>query len=254
MTESIRQPSRFLTAGWYHLVMLNYPVDPAALRARVPAGTEIDFWNGQTYLSVVGFQFRDTRVFGLPIPWHRNFPEVNLRFYVRHRAADGWRRGVVFIKEIVPRWMVSWVARTLYNESYVTLPMREEIRPPMGAAPGVVGYEWCQNGRWLGAHAEIAGEPQPLTAGSEAEFITEHYWGYVRQRDGSTVEYQVEHPAWRVWPARSARLNGDVADFYGGDFAAFRREPPASAFVAEGSPIVVRRGRVLGAAFVPVSQ
>src|SRR5262249_23369553 len=124
MPNHARQPGSFLTAGWYNLVMLNYLVDPAALREAVPTGTEIDFFEDQPYLSVVGFQFRDTRLLGIPIPFHRHFPEVNLRFYVRRRTEDSWRRGVVFIKEIVPRRMVTWVARTVYNENYVTLPMR----------------------------------------------------------------------------------------------------------------------------------
>jgi uncharacterized protein YqjF (DUF2071 family) len=225
--------------------MLNYLVDPAVLSDYVPAGTEIDFWNSQTYLSVVGFQFRDTRVLGVPIPFHRHFPEVNLRFYVRHRAAEGWRRGVVFIREIVPRRMVTWVARTVYNENYITLPMRHDIVLPSGAAAGAMRYEWWHSGRWQGVSATMAGEPQAQQAGSEAEFITEHYWGYVRQRDGSTVEYQVEHPAWRVWPARAARLDCDVVGLYGTGFTACLREVPASAFVAEGSAIVVRRGRAL---------
>ncbi len=234
MTDSVQPAGRFLRAGWYHLVLLNYPVDPAALADYVPAGTEIDFWNGRTYLSVVGFLFRDTRVLGIPVPFHRHFEEVNLRFYVRRHE----RRGVVFIKEIVPKRLIAWVARTLYNENYVALPMRHDL------APGLVRYEWYHGSRWHTVEATIEGEPQPLTPGSEEEFITEHYWGYVRQRDGSTVEYQVEHPSWHVWPARTARLDCDVAAFYGTAFAAFLREP-ISAFVAEGSPIVVRRGRRL---------
>jgi uncharacterized protein len=218
--------------------MLNYLVEPAALTALVPAGTEIDYWDGQTYLSVVGFLFRDTRVLGIPVPLHRHFEEVNLRCYVRRRAAEVWRRGVVFVKEVVPRRLIAWVARTIYNENYVALPMRHDIN-----APGLIRYEWLYGGMWQGVSARVEGTPQPLQPNSAEAFITEHYWGYVRQRDGSTVEYQVEHPPWRVWPARDARLECDVAAFYGSTFAPFLSGPPTSAFVAEGSPIVVRRGR-----------
>ena len=236
---------RFLTAGWHHLVMLNYPVDPAALHPYLPGGTEIDFWNGRTFLSVVGFLFTDTRVLGVPVPFHRRFEEVNLRFYVRYRAADGWRRGVVFIKEIVDRRLVTLVARTVYHENYVTLPMRHHVALPADGKPGEVRYEWFHGGRWQGVWATFAGQPADLVADTDEAFITEHYWGYTRRRDGGTSEYQVEHPPWRVWPATAARLDCDAAGLYGPDLAAFLCGPPATAFVAEGSPIVVRRGRRL---------
>jgi uncharacterized protein YqjF (DUF2071 family) len=244
MPEIVRQAPRFLTAGWYHLVMLNYPVQPAALAPYVPVGTEIDFHDGRTYLSVVGFYFCDTRLMGIPVPFHRHFEEVNLRFYVRARGPDGWRRGVVFIKEIAPRRMVTWVARALYNENYVTMPMRHALVLPAPGTTGSVRYEWYHRGRWDCIRAQIEAEPAPVAAGSEQEFITEHYWGYVRQRDGSTMEYQVEHPPWRVWAAHSAQLDCDTASLYGNSLGAFLQGAPASAFVADGSPIVVRRGRV----------
>lgn len=243
MTTEAAPAARFLTAGWYHLVMLNYPVAPEVVAPYVPAGTEVDFWQDRTYLSVVGFLFHNTRVLGVPVPFHRHFEEVNLRFYVRRRAAEGWRRGVVFVKEIVPRRLIALVARTLYNENYVALPMRHTLTPPSADRLGNVRYEWQFGDRWHGVGASITGEPLPLKPGSEEEFITEHYWGYVRQRDGSTVEYQVEHPPWRVWPALEPRLDCDVAALYGAAFAPALSVAPCSAFVAEGSPITVRRGR-----------
>ncbi len=182
---------------------------------------------------------------GLPIPWHRHFDEVNLRFYVRRRDGDRWRRGVVFIKEIVPRRLIAWAARTFYNEPYVALPMRSHVELPQAGvrATGLVRYEWQHGTSWQSLSADIAGEPQPMAAGSEEEFITEHYWGYVRQRDQSTVEYQVEHPPWRVWRATAARLECDVGGLYGADFVPFLTGKPSSAFVAEGSEVLVRRGR-----------
>src|SRR5262245_20887686 len=109
----------FLTADWRYLVMINYEVDPEILHPYIPGGTELDQWQGRTFVSVVGFLFLRTRVLGLTIPFHHNFEEVNLRFYVRRRAIEGWRRGVVFIREIVPRWAIAAVAREFYNENYV---------------------------------------------------------------------------------------------------------------------------------------
>jgi uncharacterized protein YqjF (DUF2071 family) len=232
----------FLKAEWRWLVMLNYEMDPALLRPLVPAGTELDAWGGVTYASVVGFLFRRTRVLGVPIPFHRNFEELNLRFYVRRRGPEGWRRGVVFVKEVVPRFAIAAVARWIYNENYVALPMRHRVAlsPQTG---GSVEYGWRTGGRWSSVRAEVRGPARPLAAGSEEEFITEHYWGYARQRDGGCVEYQVEHPRWNVWRAESAALDADVAALYGPAFAAPLSAAPRSALVADGSAIVVRQGR-----------
>ena len=105
--------SPFLTAQWRHLVLINYEIAPEIVRPYVPRGTEIDSFDGRTYASLVGFLFLDTRLRGVPIPFHRNFEEVNLRLYVRRKGAEGWRRGVVFVREIVPRLALAWVARTL---------------------------------------------------------------------------------------------------------------------------------------------
>src|SRR5262245_6566410 len=101
--------------------MLSYPVDPSALADRVPAGCELDSWSGSVFVSVVAFQFRRTRVLGLPIPFNRDFEEVNLRCYVRRKAEDAWRRGVVFVKELVPRSTTAFVARRVYGENYEAL-------------------------------------------------------------------------------------------------------------------------------------
>jgi uncharacterized protein len=227
----------FLSAEWRHLAMLNYEVEPSLLAPLVPAGTELDAWGGRTYVSLVGFLFLKTKVLGIPIPFHRNFEELNLRFYVRRETAGEVRRGVVFVKEIVPRWAVAFGARVFYNENYVAMPMRHEVD-----VPGPVEYGWRHAGRWDRLRVEVAGEPRPLVPGSEEEFITEHYWGYAAQRDGGTMEYQVEHPPWRVWSAASRELDCDVEALYGKGFGGPLGAPPVSAFLAEGSPIVVRRG------------
>jgi len=215
--------------------MLNYRIDPAVLLPLVPARTELDTWGGEAMVSVVGFRFLKTRLLGVPIPFHRDFDEVNLRFYVRREVRGEVRRGVVFIREVVPRRAIAAIARWTYNEPYTACPMKSE------AGPGGARYAWRHAGRWNSLAVEAAGQPRTLVAGSEAEFITEHYWGYTRQRDGGTVEYEVQHPPWRVWDAAQARLDGDVGGFYGDTFASALAAPPRSAFLAEGSAIAVLR-------------
>jgi len=232
----------FLTAEWRWLVMANYEMDPALLRPLLPAGTELDAWDGVTYASVVGFLFRRTRVMGIPIPFHRHFEELNLRFYVRRKGPEGWRRGVVFVREIVPRLAIASVARWFYNENYAAMPMRHRVELSTESG-GSVEYGWRTGGRWASLRARVRGPANPLQPGSEEEFITEHYWGYARQRDGGCVEYQVEHPRWKVWRAESAELDCDVAALYGPGFTEALSAAPRSALVADGSPVIVRSGR-----------
>lgn len=234
-------PGRFLTAEWRQLAMLNYEIDPAALRSRVPSGTELDAWNGRTFVSMVGFLFLKTRLLGIPIPFHRNFAEVNLRFYVRRRGPEGWRRGVVFVKEIVPRWAIAAVARLCYGERYAALPMRHQVED------GRAVYEWRLAGEWNRLAVRATGLPALPGPGSEEEFITEHYWGYATQRHGGTVEYRVEHPPWRVWQSSEALCHCAVTALYGAEFQESLSGRPSSAFLAEGSPVTVHRGTVLSA-------
>ena len=234
----------FLEAEWRSLLMLNYEVEPKVLKHVVPRGTELDSWNDRTYISIVGFRFLRTRVMGVPIPGHENFEEVNLRFYVRRRAEGVWRRGVVFIKEIVPRPAIALVARLLYNEPYVAAPMRH-VEKVIGASPGSwqhVSYGWYLANRWNTATGVVSGSWALPAEGSEAEFITEHYWGYTSQRDGSSREYQVTHEPWKVRAASSAELDCDVAGVYGQQYAEALSTAPKSAFVADGSSVAVHRG------------
>ena len=231
-------PPVFLTAEWRALLMVNYAIEPAVLAPHLPRGLELDLWQGEALVSMVGFLFLQTRVLGVPVPFHQNFEEVNLRFYVRRQTPDGWQRGVIFIREIVPRFAIAAVARVAYNEPYIALPMRHRVPAMMGEHE----FAWRFRGRWHALAGTTADEPQPLAPGSAAEFIFEHYWGYTRQRDGGTVEYQVEHPRWRVWTAQRPRLDCDIAALYGPAFVPALSQPPRSAFVAEGSPVRVRRG------------
>ena len=236
-------PRVFLRAEWRYLAMLNYAIDPKILGPFIPPGTELDFFEGATFVSLVGFRFLHTRVFGVAFPFHGDFDEINLRFYVKRRTEEGWRRGVVFIREFVPRRAIAYVARLFYGEPYRAARMRHEVKHD--AAGVSVRYDWKAAGRWNSLAATGTGEPLAIAAGSAEEFITEHYWGYTKRRDRST-EYQVEHPCWRIWTGARTSLDCDVTAIYGEQFAVALASPPASAFIADGSPVTVRAGRRSG--------
>ena len=222
--------------------MFNYEMDPSLLVPLVPRGTELDTWNGTTYASIVAFRFLHTRILGIPIPLHRHFEESNLRFYVRRRSAAELRRGVVFIREIVPRRAVAALARLLYNEPYRALPMRSSVATTPELS---LQYAWRLSNDW---HTVAARTGRPLAlpgAGSFEQFIAEHYWGYTRHADGSTIEYHVTHPPWAVAPAESHRVAADLTAVYGPALAAHLAKP-VSVFLANGSPVTVSRPVSLG--------
>lgn len=232
---------KFLTAKWYDLVMANYEVDPGLLAGRVPAGTDLDFHNDRCFVSLVAFKFLDTKVLGVPVPFHTDFEEVNLRFYVIRQTAAETRRGVVFVKEIVPRLMIALVARNLYGEPYETWQTAHEQKE------NELSYYWSKAGIENRVSIEIAksiGVPEP---DSHGEFIIEHYWGYTGRGGGRTDEYRVEHPKWELFNVNYAEIDVDFGRTYGAEFAFLSNVQPYSILLAKGSPISVYKGKPLAA-------
>jgi uncharacterized protein len=233
-------PFTFLSAEWRNLVMANYLIEPGILKKHLPCKTELDDFEGNYYVSLVGFLFHNTRVMGISFPFHNSFEEVNLRFYVRYKEGHLWKRGVVFLKEIVPRRMISFIANSIYGENYVTLPMKHSWATTPDSFN--VGYKWKLRDEWN--HIEVVSQKTPVEIinGSAEEFITEHYWGYTQINHNCTGMYQVEHPKWRVHPVISYNIKCNTELLYGKEFAETMSVPPANVFLAEGSSIQVRNG------------
>jgi uncharacterized protein YqjF (DUF2071 family) len=234
----------FLTAEWRNLAVLNFPIDSRALLSYLPRGLELDLWQGQAFVSLVGFEFLRTRVWGLGIPKHRDFAEVNLRFYVRRMAEEGWRRGVVFVRELVPRHAVAWIARFFYGENYAAVPMRHRVCCTASCRndlPTAI-YAWRYAGRAGSVSIAAHGQAELAREGTFEEFILEHYWGYSGGPSRSTIEYRVEHPRWKIWPGRCARFRGNASALYGRSFVEALSTRSVSAFFADGSAVAVYRG------------
>lgn len=235
------EPRVFLSAEWRHLVLVNYEVPAALLEPLVPRGTALDRHRGSVFVSIVGFRFLNTRVLGCRVPGHVDFDEVNLRFYVRRDTQGETRRGVTFVKEIVPRRAIAAVARAAYNEPYVALPMRSEISRDTSERDVSARYGWRSRAGDYHLALQVDGDPALPQPGSDEAFITDHYWGYTRQRNGGTIEYHVVHPAWRLWHATAVDIGGDMAALYGPAFGEILSSPPVSAHLAEGSGVTVSR-------------
>jgi len=228
----------FLTAEWRYLALVNFEIDPSILRPLLPRGTELDDRAGRHFISLVGFLFLDTRVLGVPAFLHRDFEEVNLRFYVRRKVGAETRRGVVFIREMVSLPLVATVARLTYNEPYRIVPMRHtisEVDGDLRSAEYRLGRP--HNESRFALHVD--GEPHAIVAGSDEDFLTDRPWGYTRQRDGGTIEYHVKHRRWNSWSDAGCEIDGPLGDFYDEPFASILSGTPASAFIADGSAVAV---------------
>lgn len=192
--------------------MANYVIDPAILLPYLPAKTELDFYQGKCFVSLIGFMFQKTKLLGIPVPFHTNFEEVNLRFYVRYNDNGVWKRGAVFIKEIVPKTAISFVANTLYHEKYSTCRMKHFYKEEEQQLQ--LGYHWKHKGKWNKFEASASNTLYSMQSGSEEEFIAEHYWGYSRFDAQTTFEYAVQHPAWQVYKVSHFLIDCDFTALY----------------------------------------
>jgi uncharacterized protein len=218
--------------------MANYAVDPKILEPYLPAGVELDFYDGKTYLSLVGFMFRGTRIFQVPIPGLGTFEEVNLRFYVKRRDGNQLKRGVVFINETVPYKLVAWIANILYKEHYSAVPTRHSRE--VKKASNEIGYFWKSGNRWNSISVVADSKSKPMPHDSFEEYIFEHYYGYTRINISISDEYKVEHPRWNISDVLNYEINCDFEEVYGKSFGFLNTCEPNNVIFALGSNVAVK--------------
>jgi uncharacterized protein len=230
--------TNFLTARWENIIMANYQVDPAVLKPYLPHGVELDVYEGKTFVSVVGFMFKDTRLFKIPMVGLGTFEEVNLRFYVIRREGNLVKRGVVFINETVPYKLVAWLANALYKEHYTVVPTRHRLSEQQGEKQ--VEYAWKVKGQWNSIAVRAQKNNQVMQSHSFEEFIFEHYYGYTKVSDLSTEEYKIQHPRWSTHHVLEYDIQCDFGEMYGKAFGFLNHSAPTRVLMAEGSPIAVK--------------
>ncbi|MGZ5189967.1 MAG: YqjF family protein [Flavisolibacter sp.] len=230
-------PGTFLSARWEHLIMANYEVNPDVLTPYLPHGVELDFYKGKTYVSLVGFMFKQTSLFQIPIPFLGTFEEINLRFYVKRVEGDTVKRGVVFINETVPYKAVAWLANKLYKEHYTAIPTKNVIHTANTTKS--IRYEWKINTEWNHLAVNASKENMEMLPESIEEFIFEHYYGYSKLNRQLSQEYKVDHPRWFVNKVIDYSIHCDFESMYGSNFSLLTNHQPDSVIIAEGSPVTV---------------
>jgi uncharacterized protein YqjF (DUF2071 family) len=229
----------FLTAGWHNLFLATYAVPPALLEPRLPPGLALDLRDGNAFVSLVAFEFLDTRVWGIAWPGCRDFPELNLRYYVRHNR----ERGVIFVREFVPQRLVAAAARLLYNEPYLVAPLTATHCEDAGNR--TLEYRLRFGGREQ--VLRVTGSRPSYLPGeaTDEHFFKEHHWGFGTTRGGQTLRYEVAHPAWEVFPVRDYRVDFDWAAVYGPQWGFLSGAAPCSTVFAVGSAVqVFPRGKL----------
>jgi uncharacterized protein len=228
----------FLTAYWENLIMANYEVSPELLQPFVPLGTELDDFEGKHYVSLVGFMFLKSKIFGLPIPFFGTFEEVNLRFYVKRIVNGEVRRGVVFINETVPNKSVAWLANKLYKEHYIAIPTKHKWE--IGSVSKKIEYFWKLNNQWNHLKVDAQSEASPMVESGFEAFIFEHYYGYTKVNQEQSLEYKIDHPSWLTNKVTAFDIQCDFRNMYGEAFAYLKDRNPESVLLAEGSAISVK--------------
>ena len=227
----------FLKANWENIIMINYEIDPKILIPFLPKGVEIDLFNGKCYISLVGFMFKKTKLFNIPIPWFGTFEEINLRFYVVRKENSQIKRGVVFINETIPYPIVAWMANKLYKEHYTVVPTKHEINYQDKSKK--IKFEWLLNKKWNSIYVESSNESSAMKQDTLEKFIYEHYYGYTKINENKTEEYKLQHPSWETNEVLNYKIDCDFEAMYGKSFSVLNQTKPEAVFVAEGSQVAV---------------
>ena len=227
----------FLKANWENIIMVNYEIDPEILQPFLPKGVTLDLFDGKAYVSLVGFMFKNTKIFRIPIPYLGNFEEINLRFYVQRKGGNTIKRGVIFVNETIPYRIVAWMANKLYKEHYTVVPTKHFIHQKEEKQQ--VKFEWLLDKKWNHILVEAGTSSKKMIVGSFEEFIYEHYYGYTKVSDSATEEYRLQHPSWQVHEVINYDICCDFSAMYGDAFSVLNKAKPAAVFFAKGSSVKV---------------
>ena len=228
----------FLKAKWEDIIMANYEIDPDVLQPFLPKGVTLDLFDGKAYVSLVGFMFKKTKLFNIPIPWFGSFEEINLRFYVKRVEPDGQiKRGVVFINETIPYPIVAWMANKLYKEHYTVVPTKHLIEA--NGQLKKIQFDWKLDAKWNSISVECETESSPMIANSFEQFIFEHYYGYTKIDEQQTEEYQLQHPSWMTHKVLDYSIDCDFTAMYGNSFSVLNHCKPTAVFIAKGSDVAI---------------
>ena len=222
-----------LTAYWTNLLAATFEADETLLNKFLPRGTELNTWHGKYLISIVAFMFSKPAILNISAPFYRSFEEINLRFYVRYKENDQWKKGVVFIKEIAPARIIGLTAGWLYQENFIYLPLKHKFYANNKCQ--YISYSCKVKNQW--GHLNMVCSSKDNEPGSERvqTFVRDHYWGYTKKSNNNTAEFLIEHRLWKIYQATDYDLNLNIGEIYGKDFTDLFLQKPISVILMDGS-------------------
>jgi uncharacterized protein YqjF (DUF2071 family) len=227
----------FLKAKWENIIMANYQIEPELLLPFLPKGVSLDLHQGKAYVSLVGFLFKNTKLFNVPIPFFGSFEEINLRFYVVKKEGNELKRGVVFINATIPYRLVAWIANKLYKENYTVVPTKHQLIS--SSETNHIKFEWLLQKKWNSIAVDFDSKAESMKTDSLEKFIYEHYYGYTKINELQTEEYQLKHPSWKTHKITNYKIDCDFEAMYGKSFSILNQTQPSAVFIAEGSDVAI---------------
>jgi len=188
-----------MTQSWHDLLFAHWPVNPRLVIEHVPREFELDLFDGQAWIGVVSFQMTNVTPRGVPaMPWVSQFPELNVRTYVR---AAG-KPGVYFLSLDAANPLAVEAARALLHLPYHWATMLVERSGDEIHYRSRRGDE--ASAPQFAASYRPSGPAFHPASGTIEHFLTERYCLYAREHGGRPYRLQIHHRPWRLQSAVAA--------------------------------------------------
>jgi uncharacterized protein YqjF (DUF2071 family) len=198
-----------MTQTWHDLLFAHWPVDADSLRAQVPAGFELDRFDGATWLGIVPFHMTNVAPRLVPaLPWVSAFPELNVRTYV----TVGGKPGVFFFSLDAGNPLAVGAARALLNLPYYSAAMTADV------SDGAVAYTSRRRSApaaEFAGHYRGLGDRRPAPRGTLEYFLTERYCLYAVDHAFRAYRLDIHHPPWQLESAQAQITANTMADAAG---------------------------------------
>ena len=197
-----------MTQTWHDLLFAHWPVDGSVLSRRIPAGFELDEFDGQSWVGVVPFHMSHVLPRGVPsLPWLSAFPELNVRTYVR----VGGVPGVYFFSLDAANSIAVAAARTMFHLPYFFAEMTVRERD---------GWIEYASGRQaaIGGAAKFVARYRPTSAARDPKpgtleyFLTERYCLFTMDSSLRACRVDIHHPPWPLQDADAHISINTMAD------------------------------------------
>jgi len=222
----------FMKGNWEHLVIQTFTCNPEILKEYLPNDIELDLYQGKALFSMVAFTFSKVSFFGIKVPFHQEFGEINFRFYARSKIDN--TKGVVFIREFAPKPLIAFVANTIYNEPFYYKNIKKNIL--QSATQKKVTYKFNKNNE---ISVQAHSHSKPTQKNSLQEFIVDRYIAFVKGRNNTTYQYKINHRPWQLHQIKKCKITIKVLELLP---EVFKNSEHITTYFVDGSAVTIQKG------------